>query len=75
LLWQGQETNRQLLLRLKDKDTQLFRLREKNKELARINTVQKYQIKMQISTINNQTFEKPPRNPSNRTKVNINKIF
>jgi hypothetical protein len=41
MLCQGQETNRQLLLRLKDKDSQLFRLREKNKELARINTVQK----------------------------------
>jgi hypothetical protein len=44
MVWQGQETNRQLLLRLKEKDTQLFRLREKNKELARINTVQKFGI-------------------------------
>jgi hypothetical protein len=44
MLWQGQETNKQLLLRLKEKDTQLFRLREKNKELARINTVQKFCI-------------------------------
>ncbi len=32
---------------------------------------------MQISTIINQNFEKPSRNPSNRTKVNIlkKKIF
>jgi hypothetical protein len=44
MLCQGQETNRQLLLRLKEKDTQLFRLMEKNKELARINTVQKFGI-------------------------------
>ncbi len=28
-------------------------------------------IKMQISTIKNQNFEKPFRNPSNRTKVNF----
>jgi hypothetical protein len=32
---------------------------------------QKYPIKMQISTIKNQNFEKPSRNPSNRTKVKI----
>jgi hypothetical protein len=32
---------------------------------------QKYQIKMQILTENNQKFEKPPRNASNRTKVEI----
>ena len=32
---------------------------------------QKSLIKMQISTIKNQNLEKPSRNPSNRTKVNI----
>ncbi len=32
---------------------------------------QKYQIKMQISTINNGNFEKLAKNPSNRTKVKI----
>ncbi len=26
---------------------------------------------MQILTINNRNFQKPPRNPSNRTKVKI----
>jgi hypothetical protein len=37
---------------------------------------QKSQIKMQISTIKNQNFEKPFMNPSNRTKVNfLEKIF
>ncbi len=34
-------------------------------------TYQKYQIKMQILTINNKNFELPPRNSSNRTKVKI----
>jgi hypothetical protein len=48
MLCQGQETNRQLLLRLKEKDTQLFRLREKNKELARINTVQKWSLFLEL---------------------------
>jgi hypothetical protein len=39
--------------------------------------LKKSQIKMQISTIKNRNFEKPFRNPSNRTKVNFlkNKIF
>ncbi len=32
---------------------------------------QKSLIKMQISPIRNQNFEKPSRNPSNRTKVKI----
>jgi hypothetical protein len=32
---------------------------------------QKYHIKMQILTINNRNFQKPSRNPSNRTKVKI----
>ncbi len=32
---------------------------------------QKSLIKMQISPIKNQNFEKPSRNPSNRTKVKI----
>jgi hypothetical protein len=32
---------------------------------------QKSLIKMQISPIKNQKFEKPSRNPSNRTKVKI----
>ncbi len=32
---------------------------------------QKYQIKMQILTINNRNFQKPSRNPSKRTKVKI----
>jgi hypothetical protein len=37
---------------------------------------QKYQIKMQILTKNNQKFEKPSRNPSYRTKVkNFGKHF
>jgi hypothetical protein len=37
---------------------------------------QKSLIKMQISTIKNQSLEKPSRNPSNRTIVKIlNKIF
>ncbi len=35
-----------------------------------INT-QKYQIKMPILTIKNRNFQKPSRNPSNRTKVKI----
>ncbi len=30
---------------------------------------------MQFSSINYQNFEKPSRNPSNRTKVNIRKMF
>ncbi len=34
----------------------------------------KSQIKMQISTIKNRNFEKPFRNPSNRTKVHFLKI-
>jgi hypothetical protein len=33
--------------------------------------IKKSHIKMQISTIKNQNFEKPFRNPSNRTQVNI----
>ncbi len=33
----------------------------------------KYQIKMQILTINNRNFQKPSRKPSNRTKVKISK--
>ena len=33
--------------------------------------LKKYQIKMQILTLNNQNFQKPSRNPSNRTKVKI----
>ena len=31
----------------------------------------KYHIKMKILTINNRNFQKPSRNPSNRTKVKI----
>ncbi len=33
--------------------------------------IQKSRIKMQISTIKNSNFEKPFRNPSNRTQVSI----
>ncbi len=31
-------------------------------------------IKIQVSTMNNQNFENPPRKQSNRTKMNIKKI-
>ncbi len=34
-----------------------------------------YQIKMQILTLINQNFEKPSRNPSNRTKLKKKKKF
>ncbi len=33
-----------------------------------LKNTQKYKIKMQILTLNNQNFQKPSRNPSNRTK-------
>jgi len=44
LSFQAQEANRHLLLKMKEKDTIIFRLREKNKELARINTVRNREL-------------------------------
>jgi hypothetical protein len=40
-----------------------------------LKNTQKYKIKMQILTINNQNFQKSSRNPSNRTKVRFWRKF